>query len=666
MPKPILSPTVLGVQPEDGSSQTTLLHALGPLPIPVGAPGVGLLLSMFTPALQALGKHLRMPSPRFIETAEQFAQLTTAFPAAPPPLQARALPASWRLGLSLAQEAPLELQMLFVGELVLATIDHRALPTSITRLQETLTHWQGKQQMPPWVTTALSDLLTRLVHRYDRAALAAPEVRRRLVNQRIALQLEHQVSFDDPSKIRMARKGSELTNEEVVIGLSALKVGIAQGDIKSLLVAAAFWIGILIDDMLDLPLDPRQTDALQLLLPEGLVDTDLSLALNELDKRRFPGTIPAEWRLVRHLPLLLTQGLFELRQASEGSRFWGDLLGQSQLHSWHPVPFVKECWQQRISIARLIQSRTAFLSAKLPALAAGFATMRFDHLPKSVQPYSTLPDETLWSAECTRAEQVGFGPLVPRIQRQAVGSRTTPEDKQILGALDYLGKSVEANRRWKKASLEQVVDFHNEFAIYISLAISFFLGLRRFHRFPLLASMLGLHHVTSIRHKVSSKKQVPALIIFPFVQALIKRWIRHCESLEVRLTTLQPRHKKDPQLAAALKHVGDVLECKPVPLLFRIGDAAVEPLGTKAVLDALPAEWKLAEDAGRHWLFVTLGENGLSDVERQYVIQHIVPGSELLSSDSTRNPIELRARAAAAHQRAVMQMRICIVKGFKS
>lgn len=666
MPKSILPPALLGLRAGADDAAKQLLQEFGPLRIPVGAPGAGHLLSMCESTLSALASHLRMPSPKFVKSMTNFESLAQAFPPTPLPGHLSSSHPEWTLGIELAQGGPLELQMMFVGEVLLAGTTPTRLSSKVLRLREALTQWRQTQQNPAWVTSSLADLLRRLVMAFDRGGMAAPEVRRRLVSERIALQLRQQVSFDDPHRGRLVRQGQALLDEEIETALRALRAGVEHGDLRCLLVAAAYWIGLLIDDMLDMPFDPRALDTLQILLPEGLTDLDLSLALSELDKQQLPGTVPAGRRLVRHMPLLIAEGLYERRQSAAGLRFYGELLGQAQLRSWDPVPFVADHLGPRITIARLIQSRTAYLVRRhMHPLVAGFTTLRFDHLPKSIHPYSTTRDDELWRAECLRAEIVGFGPLVPRTSRIAVGSTTTPTDQQIVGALEYLEQKVEASRPWKKASPDQVIAFHKAYALYMALAVSFFLAFREFAVFPLLASMLGQTQITSIRHKVSSRKQVPGLSIFPFVQVLLRRWISHCESLDVRIDTLLRRYPNHPGLLAAKKHVKALLLRKPVRLLFFIGKSTIEPLGTASLQLGLPPQWRLAEDAGRHWLFDSLRTHGLSDIEAQYVLQHIVPGAELLSSDSSRSPIEIRARVAAAHQRAVMQLRVSAAKGFK-
>jgi len=666
MPHPILPPSILAVPTDMEAATGLLMQVMGPVPIPVGAPGASSVVTMFRNTLPVLGSHFRMPSSQFVDTSTTFEALSTNAGLGLHHPDLGGLSPEWSIALELARDGPLELQMLFVGEVVLASTQRQPLPPVVRRIHEDLHRWRQHNELPISVTTSLADLLTRLVLAFDRGAMAAPEVRRRLVSTRIAHQLLHQVGFDDPAKTRLVRRGHELTPELHRIGLAALKIGMERGDVKSLLVAAAYWLGILIEDLLDLPFDPRPSDTLQLLLPQGLADVDLSLPLNELDHQRLPGTVPAARRLLRHLPMLLTQGLYDLRKAAEGCRFYGDLLGQTQLRRFDPVPLVDPRYGTTVTIAKLIQSRTAFLLDQMKPVASGFATLRFDHFAKSVHPYLTFGDDELWNAECTRAVCVGWGPLVPRSSRLAVGSSTTAMDAQIIGALNCLERDMAALRPGRKADPDQVIKFHNAYAMYIAFAISIFLGLRRFAVFPLLASMLGQTKVTSIRHKVSSRKQVPPLIIFPFVQVLLRLWIKHCKSLEVRIDTLLRRYPAHPRLVAAKAHVRRVLKSDPVALLFKIGDAHVEALGTKSVQEALSHEWKLSEDAGRNWLVSALRAQGLTDTESQYLIQHIVPGAELMSSDSTRSPIELRSRAAAAHQRAVMQLRISASKGFSS
>lgn len=666
MPKPILSSGLIGLPKDSDVAARILLTELGALPIPLGAPGLDRLLSMCSTVMPAICAHFRMPSERFVQSMSGIESLTESLVATPRPAHLPSSHPEWRLAVELTDDAPIELQLLFVGEVILATAAKSKLPAKVLKLRDALAHWRQAAQLPTWVSEALADLLDRLVQAYDRGSLVAPEVRRRLVSQRIALQLRQQVSFDDPHRARLVRRGQELTEVEIETALLALRAGIDQGDLRSLLVATSYWLGVLIEDMLDLPFDPRPGDTLQLILPEGLSRVDLSLALNELDAQRLPGTIAAGHELVRHLPLLLAQGLYERRQAAQRERFYGDLLGQAQLRPWDPVPFVPPELGDRITISRLIQSRTVFLVGKgVNALIAGLATLRLDHQSKSTYPYAAARDNELWRAECRRSDVVPFGPLVPRASRMAVGSTTTPRDEQVLGALAYLEQQSEAVRPWRKAAPEQVIVFHNAYARYMALAISFFLAFREFRVFPLLASMLGRSHLTTIRHKASSRKQVPPLTIFPFVQKLLALWVSHCESLDQRIDTLLLRYPRHPQLIAAKAHTAAVVGCRPVPLLFSIAERHIMPMGTAAVRAALPPPWQLSEDAGRHWLFDALREQGLSSVEAQFVIQHIVPGSELLSSDSSRSPVELRTRAAAAHQRAVMQLRISAARGFK-
>lgn len=79
-----------------------LMQVMGPIPIPVGAPGASSVVAMFRNTLPVLGGRFRMPSSQFVETCTTLQELSTNAEFGFHPPATGGLPLEWSIAVELA------------------------------------------------------------------------------------------------------------------------------------------------------------------------------------------------------------------------------------------------------------------------------------------------------------------------------------------------------------------------------------------------------------------------------------------------------------------------------------------------------------------------------------------------------------------------------------
>ena len=217
--------------------------------------------------------------------------------------------------------------------------------------------------------------------------------------------------------------------------------------------------------------------------------------------------------------------------------------------------------------------------------------------------YARATREELWAASDAIFDAMGWGPAVPIVKGLAAGSQITPTTDTIRVWFDWMEGEVESARPASTLTKEQIIHFHNVFAMTIASLLSFILVLRERKQIPLTARVLMACGLTlPVGDKRCGMVPGPRSIPLPeLANVLITQFFDHIFAVDTLLAGLGI-----PVEGAPRRRFRQILAGEAVPLLTTVSKGRHKAIGTSALEKWWPARFGLAGNHGRHYV-----QNGL-------------------------------------------------------
>lgn len=505
---------------------------------------------------------------------------------------------------------------------------------------------------------------TRAAERFDRGISEKDSERRRLLSVRLELLWSRHVEFSNRRDIKLVQSGSDLHDEEVRICAEAVLKGIQSGNVAALIVGFAFWVGLALEDFLDVSIDGEAWELFTIDRWSATTKTDLSAALSTLAQADYPGCVDSSLVLVRSIPLLLNSAWVEACNEVPSAKCARDLLRGQTLRAIDPVPGVPDEHAARLTIAKFVAARSrSLIKLHVPATVIAFAALDLRRVQPSTYPYATVSAEVLWSACERRSLALGWGPIAPRGCQHAIGSRVTPREEQVVAAFNWLLKALEAHYPGRHCRLSKLINFHNLYVKYVAAFMAFVAGFRDSHPIPLLASMLPSAQIRSFSDKRVSDKALPWLILCFEARELLRLWIAHCRSLHKRLKNVVRAGHASSGVLETVSHLEQLQKYRSVHLLFRITRQGATPIRSRDWVRLLPKDLRVKADFGRHFWFDALLPAGASVADAHSFLRHIAQEHELFLSTSSKSVDGWERRVSNAIQIVVERLGVRAAQG---
>lgn len=255
--------------------------------------------------------------------------------------------------------------------------------------------------------------------------------------------------------------------------------------------------------------------------------------------------------------------------------------------------------------------------------------------------YARATREELWTAADAIFNGMGWGPAVPFVDGLAAGSQVTPTPETIHSWFEWMKEQVEAARPDASPTRDQVIDFHNVYAMVIASMVSFVLVLRERKQIPLTACVAMAHGLTlPIRDKRCGMVPGPRSVPLPeLANALLVVFFDHIVAMDRLLADLGIPDDGPPRL-----RFKQILAGERVPLFATITKSRHKTIGAGTLEKWWPERFGLAGNHGRHYVQNGLRDRNVRSTDVDFYVRHMLRGIAPCSSASTRS---LRAIADA-------------------
>jgi hypothetical protein len=210
----------------------------------------------------------------------------------------------------------------------------------------------------------------------------------------------------------------------------------------------------------------------------------------------------------------------------------------------------------------------------------------------------------------------------------------TPTHETIRAWFEWMAGQVEAARPDASATNEQIIAFHNVYALFIASLASFVLVLRERKQIPLMASVVKAHGVTlPIGDKqcgmVPGPRSVPLLEL---ANTLLVTYFDHILATDHLLGNLGV-----PLSGAPRQRFRQILAGDRVPLFTTITKGRHKAIGTHTLEKWWPERFGLAGNHGRHYVQNGLRDRGVRSADIDFYVRHMLRGIAPCSSVSTKS-----------------------------
>lgn len=345
------------------------------------------------------------------------------------------------------------------------------------------------------------------------------------------------------------------------------------------------------------------------------VDVDLGVILFDLDVVAPYGTnnynnrnfVPANSILVKPLPSFVWQALLKLRNQFTDAKNLGDLVGG----------FDDQHFQLDLSVAKLNNSfaRVAIQFARLDIFDAAIIANDFRIIQHAKLYYHQTSRQKIWDASSQFFDVIGWGESVPYIDGLAFGSNGVLQDDAVANLFNDLAMQVEKVRPTQKASLNNLLMFHDAFCIYTATLAVFCLALREMNPIRLYSDnfIVGQNYVLINDKNVHGTASWQPVTLCATLRTQLELWKIHCQGLVQRISRNQ--FPVNPQFMRGLE---DIYLGKHTHLF--ITSTPSNYLSTSQLSVSWPAP--LIENFGRHFWETKFAEVGIADRECSAHLRH--------------------------------------------
>jgi len=355
-----------------------------------------------------------------------------------------------------------------------------------------------------------------------------------------------------------------------------------------------------------------------------------------------PGAIAEAAKIfITPCPVFLAEAQRKSRLEHPGANYLGSLLPTST-----PLDSRTRTLDQT---ARIAPSFARFCGALGPfAVSLGidrYIAAVLCHDPRLVPSgkffYARVTRQELWAAADDLFNGMGWGPAVPLVDGLAAGSQVMPTPETIRAWFGWMKAQVEAVRPGASPTLEQVIAFHNVYALVSSSLVSFVLVLRERKQIPLTAGVAMDHGLTlPIGDKRCGMVPGPRSVPLPeLANTLLVTYFDHILATDHLLGNLGV-----PLSGGLRQRFRQILAGDRVPLFSTITKGRHKAIGTHTLEKWWPERFGLAGNHGRHYVQNGLRDRGVRSTDVDFYVRHMLRGIAPCSSVSTKS---LRAIAEA-------------------
>lgn len=248
--------------------------------------------------------------------------------------------------------------------------------------------------------------------------------------------------------------------------------------------------------------------------------------------------------------------------------------------------------------------------------------------------YARATREELWDAADSLFNGMGWGPAVPFVDGLAAGSQVMPTEQTIGQWFKWMKEQVETSRPGKSTTLEQIIGFHNVYAMAVASLLSFVLVLRERKQIPLMANIaLGLGMALPIGDKRCGMVPGPRSIPLPdLANTLLNGFRDHIAATDRALADL------GIPVSGLLRHrLRQILAGERVPLLTTISRGRHKAIGSRVLEKWWPQQFGLEGNHGRHFVQNNLRDRGVRSNDVDAYVRHILRGIAPCSTASTKS-----------------------------
>lgn len=202
-----------------------------------------------------------------------------------------------------------------------------------------------------------------------------------------------------------------------------------------------------------------------------------------------------------------------------------------------------------------------------------------------------------------------------------IGSRVTPRSLTIINAFNALANDADSYSL-ANAAFEDVVDFINSHAIYLSMLLALTFALRDRVVYPLPTHQLLAGSDLKFCDKDIHDVSMPSIPILPFVEVALKGWQHLLQSAVLELTRINTRESME--LASTIN--GRMKDKTSVGWVFTINSAGdLDAAGSHTWHSKLPASLKLVKNFGRQFWPLKLADRDIPQLLVDVLMRHQMP-----------------------------------------
>lgn len=337
---------------------------------------------------------------------------------------------------------------------------------------------------------------------------------------------------------------------------------------------------------------------------------------------------------VTPLPAFLSKLLPKKRSDSQIANTVGELLPTSTPLDSH-TKTLDQAARIAPSFARFRNTLGPFaVSMGIDRYVASVITHDPRLVPSGKYFYARATRQELWAASDALFEAMGWGPAAPYAEGLAAGSQVTPTTDTIRTWFQWLEGEVEAVRPSVNPTKEQVICFHNVFAMAVASLLSFVLALRERKAIPITARTAMARGLTlPVGDKRCGMVPGPRSISLPEIaNALVARYFDHVAATDTCLASLGI-----PPDGAPRRRLRQILAGESVPLLATISKGRHKAIGTSTLEKWWPTRFGLAGNNGRHYVQNGLRNRNVRSTDLDAHVRHCLRGMSVASSASTKS-----------------------------
>lgn len=497
----------------------------------------------------------------------------------------------------------------------------------------------------------LLETLSQYLHTKDQHVLQ--------FNSQVLNHFRSDLHSEHPSRQRDANTRRFLDGEELKGAIAKCVKEMINGELDALFKLLGFSLNLHEDLLRKVPLltgDQAGGHIFWVDFVRGVACLDLQLLLKELGQ---PIAGCVQTRDILRLPFaqVLADHLKLAVALRPGARCVGDLLEL-------PVP-----QDDALAAARTDASRAKLMRSG-PSIAirqsnnravAAYGFLAFHLLDSSDLHYLNISEKQIWRLRAEVFQSVALGELVPTeaLDPGWVGSARTASAETVRRVFDELDSAVAAVKVGRRYSLKTLFEHHNRYAKRVGMYLQFVGGARASKELGFLASSWffgALFGFLDDKDSGITGGRTP-VVLTPATSRQLKLWEQHLTSLHGRLLKLV-----GPRAFPAVKHIEAVLQHKPVPLLFLLGEGGALMSMRTDYLFAETAK-NMNHDWGRHVFASALTATDLPLADVHLFLRHQGGGINPQSAFTTNVQVDHLRRVALTIDQYLQELGILPLPG---